>query len=104
MKHDIPLKVLLDELEQQLRDTKLWQDTPPLPQLLTSEQPFALDTLEPQQWLQWIFLPRMRMLIEAKKTLPKGFAIAPYFDECWQHKKELSTLLVVIRQIDQEGA
>ncbi len=104
MKQDMPLKILLDELEQQLHNAQLWQEIAPSPQLLASEQPFAIDTLEPEQWLQWVFLPRMRALIKAEQPLPKGFAIAPYFEECWRQNGEYATLLVVLTQIDQEGA
>ncbi|OLQ89330.1 pseudouridine synthase [Vibrio ponticus] len=104
MKQDTSLTVLLNQLEQQLREVELWQDMPPSAQALASEQPFAIDTLEPHEWLQWIFLPKMRQLIEAELSLPQGFAIAPYFEECWKQHTHYVSVITVIRQIDSEAA
>ncbi len=104
MKQDTPLTDLLSELELQLRAAELWQDSMPSEQALASQQPFALDTLEPHQWLQWIFLPRMYALIGAEQALPRGFALAPYFEECWKLQSEYLSIIAVIRQIDSEAA
>ena len=102
MKQDIPFIALLDELELQLRVNDYWQDNEPSSQALASTEPFAIDTLEPQQWLQWVFLPRIRAMIEINQPLPSVFSISPYFVECWQHQTQYSPLLAVIRRIDQE--
>lgn len=104
MKQDIPLIALLDELERQLRALGYGQTKQPSDEALASVEPFAIDTLEPQQWLQWIFLPRMRALIKANQPLPSGFSMAGYFEQCWQQQESYSPLLAVIRQIDQEVA
>ena len=103
MKQDTPLTDLLSELELQLRAAELWQTSSPSLQALASQQPFALDTLEPHQWLQWIFLPRMHALIEAEQALPQGFALTPYFEECWKLQSEYSKIIAVIRHIDSEA-
>jgi uncharacterized protein YqcC (DUF446 family) len=91
---------LLDELEQQLRDHSLWQLMPSCEEALKSREPFAIDTLEPEQWLQWIFIPRMTALIEGLQPVPSGFSIAPYFSECWRDDDK-AALLTVIERIDE---
>ncbi len=58
MQFNAVLVKLLDELEVRLRAAQLWQATPPSSQALVSQEPFAVDTLLPHEWLQWIFLPR----------------------------------------------
>jgi len=103
MKQDTSLTILLKQLERQLREVELWQDTSPSRQALSSVEPFAIDTLEPQQWLQWVFLPKMHALIEAGHSLPKGFQLAPYFEECWKQQKQYLSVIAVIRQIDKEA-
>ncbi|EGU48208.1 hypothetical protein VII00023_20877 [Vibrio ichthyoenteri ATCC 700023] len=104
MKQDIPLIALLDELERQMRALDCWQSDMPPPQALASTEPFAIDTLEPQQWLQWVFLPKIRAMINAQQALPSGFSMAAYFEQSWQQEAQYIPLLAVIRQIDQEVA
>lgn len=94
------LATLLDELEVTLRAADLWQVTPPNPQALASQQPFAVDTLLPHEWLQWIFLPKMRQAM-AMNAIPRGFALEPYFSEVWKTQPDHHAALAVILQIDK---
>ncbi len=55
MQFNAVLVKLLDELEVRLRAAQLWQATPPSSQALVSQEPFAVDTLLPHEWLQWSF-------------------------------------------------
>lgn len=73
--------LLLDKLEQALKEHDLWQSIPPTKEALASVEPFAIDTLSCTEWLQWIFIPKMRYLVEMKMSLPSGFSIAPYVEE-----------------------
>ncbi len=95
------MKLLLVELKQQLKKQSLWQQHAPDAKALSSQQPFAVDTLEPQEWLQWIFIARMESLIEAGGDIPRGFEITPYFEEVWKLRPELNEVLTVLKQIDE---
>lgn len=92
---------LLRQLELELQRLGWWEETPPAPALLHSEQPFALDTLAPQQWLQWIFIARLRQLMMQEASLPKGFQLTPYFEEAWKEHHDVDTLLTILRSIDE---
>ncbi|CAM2757839.1 YqcC family protein [Vibrio mytili] len=92
---------LLHQLEQQLQQYDLWQKSKPSVQALQSVEPFAIDTLHPHEWLQWIFIARMRAMIEHNQPLPKGFAIGPYFSEAWKQAPQYSELLITIHSIDE---
>ncbi|MDK9738597.1 YqcC family protein [Vibrio sp. D404a] len=92
---------LLQQLELQLQHAQLWSQTPPSDEALASSQPFAIDTLEPEQWLQWIFIAKIKAMIATGAALPKGFSIAPYFAEVWKNDETKSDLLVTIKQIDE---
>jgi len=59
------LALQLFEVEKMLREMNHWSHIEPLSDVLASTQPFAVDTLEFVEWLQFIFLPRMHLLVEA---------------------------------------
>ncbi|EKO3412929.1 YqcC family protein [Vibrio fluvialis] len=95
------LFVLLQQLEDELRQSGVWQTAAPAEHALQSTQPFALDTLEPHEWLQWIFLPRMQQMIEQQMTLPSGFLLSPYFEEVWKEREEFAAVMLVLNRIDR---
>ena len=47
-----------------------WTTEAPSVEALSSREPFCVDTLPFEQWLQWIFLPRMKQIIEQGGALP----------------------------------
>lgn len=47
----------------------------PSAEALASVEPFAVDTLDFEQWLQWIFLPRMKAILEQDLPLPNASGI-----------------------------
>lgn len=72
---------LLIDVEAHLRQMGLWQSEPPPPEALASDQPFCIDTLGFDQWLQYIFLPTMYELLESGRALPTECGIAPMAEE-----------------------
>ncbi|ABU72192.1 hypothetical protein M892_14865 [Vibrio campbellii ATCC BAA-1116] len=101
MATNIQLVDLLQQLEAQLQHHELWQQTMPSAEALQSTEPFAIDTLHPHEWLQWIFIARMRALLESNQPLPRGFSIEPYFAEAWKQELHYGELLETIRTIDE---
>ena len=101
--HDIPNRIadVLLEVEATLRINGKWDESSPDSNALASKQPFCLDTLEFEQWLQWIFLPRMKTTLEEIKPLPAKSSIFVYAHECL-HKNDPSTdsLLKLIKSFD----
>ncbi|MEW9797648.1 YqcC family protein [Alteromonas sp. CYL-A6] len=67
---DHPLLPLLSELESVLRQHQLWEQATPAAWQLDSDVPFAADTLTFPAWLQFIFLPRMRDLLQTGTAVP----------------------------------
>ena len=70
----------LNQLEIGLRQLGLWSETRPDVDALASTMPFCYDTLEIEQWLQFIFLGRMREILEQGDVLPDSCAIYPYVE------------------------
>ena len=101
--HDIPNRIadILLEVEATLRINGKWDESRPDSDALASRQPFCMDTLEFEQWLQWIFLPRMKTTLEETEPLPAKSSIFVYAHECL-HKNDPSTgsLLKLIKTFD----
>ncbi|MDO8332584.1 MAG: YqcC family protein [Pseudomonas sp.] len=64
-------------IEVELRRLDWWTAISPTAAALASEQPFAVDSMAFEQWLQWLFLPRMQQLLESGAPLPSACGIAP---------------------------
>lgn len=101
MTYDLPLMTLLKDTEICLRQMQLWNSEKPDETALSSTEPFALDSLEPEQWLQWIFIPKMLDMLE-KDQVPKGFSISPYFEEVWKVDATKLELIALLNRIDEE--
>lgn len=72
------LPQLADQLlliERELRVLGWWSAEAPSAEALASVQPFCVDTLSFEAWLQWIFLPRMKQLLESAGPLPQASGI-----------------------------
>ncbi|HHR6078802.1 TPA: YqcC family protein [Providencia alcalifaciens] len=78
----------LGHLEIEMRAKSLWEEVPPSPDAFESVEPFAIDTMEAAQWLQWILIPRLTAMIDQGAMLPSNFAIAPYFEEIYKEDEE----------------
>ncbi len=95
------LRVLLDSLESELRLQGRWDSLSPPEGALRSTEPFAVDTLEFDQWLQWILLPRLNDLLLRQQPLPTSCAIEPMAEECYGPDDPTTTSIVsMIAQID----
>lgn len=72
---------LLLEIELELRRLALWSEEPVSPAQLMSKEPFCIDTMSFPEWTQFVFIPRLKMIIEHKAELPKTSGIAPMAEE-----------------------
>ena len=101
--HDIPDRIadVLLEVEANLRLTGRWDSNRPSEDALLSHQPFCLDTLRFEQWLQWVFLPRMQQILEQRRPLPARSGIFAYAEESLNRRDPLSNnLLNLIKRFD----
>lgn len=93
---------VLLELERELRALGLWSPQPPSTADLSSQEPFCLDTLDFEQWLQWVFIPRMAAIIEAGGSMPPGCNIQPMAEESLAHLgRRRHELLSILGRIDR---
>ena len=74
-------KQLLEKLEQTMREADLWSQQTPSLEALASQAPFACDSMPLEQWLQFIFIPRMYSMIANSEPLPVGYSISPMLEQ-----------------------
>jgi uncharacterized protein YqcC (DUF446 family) len=82
--HYCQLASLLQVVEKELRAMQLWEEQMPSAETLASDQPFALDKLSFNQWLQFIFLPKMTEIVETASELPESCSTAPMAEEIYR--------------------
>lgn len=93
---------LLLELERELRVLNLWSEDRPANERLQSGAPFAADQLEFELWLQWIFIPQIKIIIESNSSLPASCNISSYAQECMKNTDPApKQLLKIILQVDE---
>lgn len=92
---------LLDEIEAELKFCGLWQTTPMSSDALASTTPFCIDTMSFPQWLQFVFVVKMRMLVTMNAPLPSNMAITPMAEESFAPLTvDTKTLLNLLQSCD----
>lgn len=89
-------------IERELRVQGWWDAQAPTIQALSSQEPFCVDTLNFEQWLQWIFLPRMKQLLESDAGLPAVSGIQPMAEQVFGGQmKKAQELIRLLGEFDQ---
>ena len=94
--------IQLGLIKTELERLHLWQTTPPPTQALQSTEPFCIDTLDLNQWLQWILLPRMQALLDGALPLPGNCHIHPIAEHNFNGMvQDCGRLLTAIETLDR---
>lgn len=80
------LRQQLQQLEVALRAASLWSAQPPAEASMASTMPFMYDTLQIEEWLQWVFVPRMHALLDANAGLPDSCSVHPLAEHEWTNR------------------
>ena len=89
-------------IEAEMRRGGHWSQEMPSEEALSSVQPFSIDTLTFPEWLQFIFLPRMTILVEKGGPFPSGSGITPMAEEYFRDSADSTKgLLDALRQMDE---
>lgn len=96
--HNSNVLSLLIQIEEELQRSNLWPIEAPEEAAFLSHEPFSIDTMSAEQWLKWVFLPRMIALIETEQPLPTKIALTPYFEEALPEGHD--ALLALLAQCD----
>ncbi len=77
------IKAALLNLEQVLRQMELWggEQNRPSEKALNSQSPFCLDTIEFHEWLEYVLIDKLTMMLESEATLPEKMLVHTYAQE-----------------------
>lgn len=89
-------------IERELHVQGWWSDAAPSAEALASTVPFAVDSMSFEQWLQWIFLPRMKEILERGLALPNASGILVMAETVYVDRPEESRQLrKLLAEFDQ---
>lgn len=94
------IRLLLNDLRHELRHQGLWTDEPPSVEALGSHEPFCVDTMPLENWLQFIFIPRMEAILDADGPLPGQCIIRTYAEEHYATRHNTHHLVRIIGKLD----
>ena len=94
------LITLLEQLSEMLIELQLSSATQPSEEAMGSQAPFACDSMELADWLQYIFIPKMHALIQQNGTLPGKMAISPIAEYHYGQQTRYAKLIQLIAKID----
>lgn len=98
--HELAEQLLV--IERELHARGLWASSPPEAQAFMSQEPFCVDTLTFEQWLQWVFLPRMKDILESDSSLPAVSGILAMAEMVYQGRSlEMIGLLRALGAFDK---
>lgn len=92
-RHIAVAEILID-VEKELRELGLWDSEKPSEEALASTEPFAVDTLNFPQWLQFIFIPRLYFMIDERLPLPRVSGVKPMAEHYFEALNLPSTSLI----------
>ncbi|MEP2652043.1 MAG: YqcC family protein [Paraglaciecola sp.] len=96
------VEILLKKLKKEMIISHLWADVSPPELSLESTVPFAFDKMPFENWLQFIFIPKMLGIVALKSNLPERLSLMPMAEQCFHGLPHLSRVLLVIAEIDRK--
>jgi uncharacterized protein YqcC (DUF446 family) len=91
---------MVEEIEQEMRSIGAWRSTPLEPEKYEFKQAFAMDTMPFLHWLQFIFLVRVRSLIESNGPFPSSSQVGVQARRELDGQAEAYTLADLLSEFD----
>lgn len=90
-----------DGIEAEMRRIGRWSDRPPAPEAFQFTRAFAGDTMSYDQWLQFIFLPRVRQIVAERGQFPSSSSTAAQAVREFDGNDECNTLITKLSAFDE---
>jgi dTDP-4-dehydrorhamnose 3,5-epimerase len=93
---------LLKAIESELRRLRVWAEQCPNAERMDSTLPFSCDKLSLEEWLQFVFIPRLQFLLDSGAPLPSGAGLAPYAEVVYRERLgERAELVALLGEMDR---
>ena len=89
----------IDQIEQEMRRIGLWQVAPLRPEQMNFKQAFAMDTMTFAQWLQFVFVPRVREAV-ATNSFPSSSSVGAQAVREFDGSPDASDLVNLLCEFD----
>jgi uncharacterized protein YqcC (DUF446 family) len=90
----------LAAIEAEMRRIGLWQGAPLDPAKYDFHAAFAMDTMAFTQWLEFVFIPRVRSIIDAKGEFPTSSMVGVQAYRELDGAPEASALVALLTDFD----
>lgn len=101
MDRNARVNALLSSIQVEMQSQQLWAAQSPSAEALSSQQPFCVDTLMFTEWVQWLMLPRLQMMIDQHASLPQNSNMHSMAEEAFKRiKADTDQLLELIKALD----
>ncbi len=93
----------LDEIQAEMKRIGMWEMPQPTPDQLVITQAFGGDKLAFEQWLRFVFVPRVQEIIAEKGAFPSKSEVAGQAFREWSmygSRPDVEPLLGILREFD----
>lgn len=102
MDRNARVSALLSSIQSEMQSQQLWAAQSPSAEALSSQQPFCVDTLMFTEWVQWLMLPRLQMMIAQNASLPQNSNMHAMAEEAFKRiEADTDQLLALIKALDE---
>ncbi len=91
----------LEQIQSLLQELNLWSEVAPSAKAMQSSMPFAVDTMPFENWLQFIFLPKMMESVEQRRLPPGPAQISPIAEEVYKGQADIKPLIDILKKFDE---
>lgn len=91
----------LAKIEEEMKRIGYWQAEPPPPEAYDFRQAFAADTMAFSQWLQFIFIPRVKQIIAEKGEFPAQSQVGVMAMREFDGSTEAGNLVTLLSEFDE---
>jgi uncharacterized protein YqcC (DUF446 family) len=91
---------MLTRIENEMRQAGFWQAAPLPEEAYEFRQAFAMDTMAYPQWLQFIFVPRVKAILDGGGDWPSSSAVGAQAIREFDGLPEASALITLLCEFD----
>jgi uncharacterized protein YqcC (DUF446 family) len=91
---------VVGQVEGEMKRIGYWREAPLPPEMYEFTQAFAMDTMPFAYWLQFIFIPRVRSIVEDQGEFPSASHVATQAVREFDGLDETDRLQTLLSQFD----
>jgi ankyrin repeat protein/uncharacterized protein YqcC (DUF446 family) len=90
----------IEEIEREMQEIGIWQSEPLPPEAMGFEAAFGADKLSFEQWIQFVFIPRMREIGSTDGEFPSSSNVGAQAARCFNVLPNGKRLIALLSELD----